>query len=286
MSDKTICRRHFKNLGFKGSYNQTVLDYIIYKFDVFKNNDETKLVYVLEKESSFSSIVDAAVIIMSSKPHLSVCLCVPHDYKLPIEAQHKASGENFELYIIKGRRVDLLNKGYSKKIVEKHTINEIQKTLTNINRISKSKWEFSLFKIKKNLLNKLSPLAQNEKEFIYQITSISSIMEAINFKELKKHLNSTSDKEKKIINQSQSIGMIELFLKEKNIEYNPSLITNMRDLRDLRNMPPVHQSEKSKKICRRYINKLPTGDNDYSELSEIAFKIFRGTLILLRDELK
>ncbi|MBI2656560.1 hypothetical protein HYX03_02385 [Candidatus Woesearchaeota archaeon] len=193
---------------------------------------------------------------------------------------------DIEIYFIDGNRVELLNRSPTKKEIEKTAIEEIERTLNNINKISKAKWEFNLFKIKKNLIEKLSSLANNEKEFIFQITTISSLIEAIDFGEFKKYITPSSNTEKEIIDKNQSIGMIELLLKNKNIDYDPSIIKNLRDLRDLRNIPPVHSSEKFKKVCRKFIKKLPNSDSDWSELSDIAFKKFRATIILLRNILR
>ena len=290
---KHICRRHFKTLGYNGKYDIKLLEYITYKFDLFKKENEELAIYVIEdknpdnlKVPAFSSIVDAATIIRGENPNLKIGICVPYDYNLPVKYQHKASNNDIEIYFINGNRVELLNRSLTKKEIEKSAIEEIEKTLNNINKISKAKWEFNLFKIKKNLIEKLSSLANNEKEFIFQITTISSLIEAVNFSEFKKYIIPPSNIEKETIDKNQSIGMIEILLKNKNLSYDPSIIKNFRDLRDLRNIPPVHSSEKFKKVCRKFIKKLPSSDPDWLELSDIAFKKFRATLILLRNALK
>ena len=300
MNKKSICRRHFTNLGYKGRYDVQLLEYITYKFDIFKKEAEELAVYVLEgkdpkikdeedrntKVPSFPSIVEAATVIRGKNANIKIGICVPYDLDLTVKYQHQASNNDIEIYFINGNRVELLNRSPTKKEIEKTAIEEIEKTLNNINKISKAKWEFNLFNIKKNLIEKLSPLANNEKEFIFQITTISSLIEGISFSEFKKYIIPSSNTEKEVINNNQSIGMIEILLKNKNINYDPSIIKNFRDLRDLRNIQPVHSSEKSKKVCRKFIKKLPKSDSDWSELSDIAFKKFRATLILLRNVLR
>ncbi len=59
----------------------------------------------------------------------------------------------------------------------------------------------------------------------------------------------------------------------------------MRDLRDLRNLPPAHPSRKTK-IYRKFIGRIPRVDDDWVELSQITFSKFKTVLIQLRNTLK
>lgn len=286
MNKKDVCRRHFKNLGYRGKYNRKILDYIGYEFDLFSKNNETLAVYTLNKESSFASLVDAARIICGEKTGLKICLCAPEDFSLPINVQHKAFDYNIDLYIIKENHVELIQKGLSKKEFEKLSLVEIQKILLNINRICKNRWGFDLFKIRKSLLKNLSPLAQNNKEFLYQIATMSSIIESVNLKDIKAFVKPRSRADKKTFADSNSIEIIKLFFKKNNIKYDSSLIINMKDIRSLRNLPPIHPARKLKPIFKKFVPRVPRTDSDWSEISKIVFRKFKGSLILLRDTLK
>ncbi len=287
MNNKDCVRNHFKNLGYRPKYNQKIKESIVYEFDLFSNATEKLAVYVLDKEDSFSSLVDVAQMIALFDPQLKLCLCVPEDFSLPVYAHIKVLSCNVDLYVLKDNHVQILTKGSNYKIAEKYTIDEIEKTLNNINRICNIKFGFPLFKIRKDLIKKLSSTAKNENEFVYQITTLSSIIESIYTKKILENYVPKSEKEKEAFTKNQSISIIEIILDDKIKNYDKSLIGTLRDLRDLRNAPPVHPSSNFKKVCKKLIKKQqPTSNSDWLELSQIAFNNFKGSLILLRDVLK
>ncbi len=289
MNEIDICRRHFKNIGYKGKYNQKILDYIAYKFDLFSKDGEILVVYILKKEDSLASLVDVAKIIGMERSDLKICLCIPEEFSLPLGSHKKVFDYNIDLYIIKkDGHIESITKGLSKKIFEELSLDEIKKIILNINRIFKFKWEFHLFKFRGSLLE-MPYLVNNKSEFVLQISAISSILESINFKDIKNHLKSKviSKREEEALSGDHSISIIELFLKKEGISYDPSLIKNMRELRDLRGLQPIHSAEaKFRKICRKLIKKIPQNNSDWTELGQIALAKFKGSLILLRNVLK
>jgi len=286
MSDQEICRRHFRQLGFKGRYKKKVVPFINYEFDLFEKGNEYIAVYVVRPEDSFSSLVDASTIINALNGKYKVCLCLPIGFSILSNDQAKALSADISLYYLERGRIILLAGGPNKKAIERSNILEVVSTLTNINRICKLKWGFTLFKINQKLISKLSPVACSEKDFIYQIASISSIIEAIDIKGIKAIIQPTTGREKEVFEKSQSISIIELILTKYIGQYDESVITILRELRSLRNIPPIHPASTFKSVCRKYISKIPGDDHEWSELSEIAFHKFKGALVVLRDILK
>lgn len=286
MTPKEVYRRYFKNRGYTSSYNKKIIEYIDYKVDIFMKDDETIAVYLVEKENLLSSLFDVSKMVKISKPEIKVCLIILGDFHLLGEDHIKALESDTDLYIIKNENMIPIIKSAEKKIIDNLKMSEIEKTFQNVNRICNTKWGCKIFKLKKNLFNKLDAEIKNEKDFIYQITTISSLLESIDSRSLKGFLNPTSKKEKELFEKGQSISIIESFLKKVNRTFDSSLILTMREIRELRNIPPVHPSSKGTRICRRYIKKIPQTDDGWIELHNITLNKFIGCLTLLRDTIK
>ena len=133
MNNQTIARRYFRNLGYRGRYDQTIKKFILYKFDIFKKDKESLAVYVLDKEGNFSSLIDVAKLVSMSDQNIKICLCIHEDFSLPINAHFKSLDSNIDVYIISNNHMELFMRSSTAKIVEKFTIDEIEKNLLNIN---------------------------------------------------------------------------------------------------------------------------------------------------------
>jgi hypothetical protein len=215
-----------------------------------------------------------------------MCLCIPATYKISLESQAKAANNNVDIYSIKGTSLDLLVPGRSKSSIQKASALEIINTLKHINTISRFKWGIAIFKIDSRIIHTMKYKANDEAGFIIQITLISSILDSINAKDMRKVIPSLTLREKEFFSKHQTINVLNTFLLKKTGSSNLILIKALRELRILRNMFPVHPSKEYKAIFQKYLGRLPKTDEDWSELSEIVFTNFKGALILLRNIIK
>ncbi len=215
MNRREIVRKFFKKNGYKGKYSRQILKSIAFRFDLFSKETEKIALYVVNRQKLFNDLVDSAGVIGTRKPELKVCLCIPENFSLPLSEQKRASDYNVDLYIIKNRHVERLSKALNKREEQKMSAEEIKKILNDINRICIVRWGVDLFKINNNLINKLSHQAGNEESFFYQISTISSILESANLKEIEFLCKPKTNRERAFFTNKQSISIIELFLKKK-----------------------------------------------------------------------
>lgn len=284
----TSSRRFLRKMGYTSKYyNRKIFDFSNYEFDIFAKDQEFVAAYVLNKENLLSSLVDLSKTLPILRPNFKMCLFIPSTFNLPMDLLQRISESDIDLFNIRNGDITPIIRSTDKRLIERSKISEIEKTLDSINKICKYKWEISIFKIKKQLISGLSCEAKNKRDFLFQITTISSILESISTKEIRDSIKPRLIKEKELFKRGQSIGIIELFLQKKGKDCLAlkKAIKDARDLRDLRNIQPIHSSS-SKKIFKKFIGKTPKNDSDWIELSRVSFAKFTGLLILLRNILK
>jgi len=281
--------RHFlkKDGCIPESYKDKIFNFSNYEFDIFKKGQEFIAVYILSEKSVLTALVNLAKTLPILRPNFRMYLFIPSNFSLPMNLLQKISESDVDLFNIGNGSITPIIQSTNKKIIERFNIEEIEKTLDGINKICKYRWETPLFKIKKQLISDLFCEAKNKKDFIFQIATISSILESINAEEIRNNIKPRLKKDKEIFKKNQSISIIELFLQKKvkdRLAFKKAM-SDARDLKELRNIRPIHPGTKEK-IFKKFIGKIPKNDLDWANLSRVSFAKFRGLLILLRDILK
>jgi len=282
------CRKHFRRLGFTCKSQQKVLDYITYKFDCFKKDNEQFLLYVVGEDDSFSSVVEAAKVIVSAKAETIIKVVIPSGMTVPAASQKVAADNNIGLSIIdeQTHRITPIREGFTKAQIAKISHDEFRKLLLNINRIAKAKFGIPLFKLDRMIVDAIRPVVQNKDEFISQAAALSSVLELIDKREIRRSEPPSSALEREIFARNQTIKILEFFLRRKRVSYTPNIFRDLQDIKTLRNMPPVHPRGDSLKIARKMLGRIPRIDDDWQELGHIIFSKFQGALILLRNQLR
>lgn len=271
-------------MGYKSKYNQKIVDFIPYLFDVFTKDGEN-VVTIIQEGSDFPSSIKLAKTIKILSPGNKVALFFPSAIRMPMDFHREVLGLDVDLFSIEGVHVIPIVSSNERKIIKRSEIDSIRKTLNNINVICRVKWGISIFKIKNELISDLHTEVKNRDSFVIQIANISSILDTINIREIKTIVNPKLRMEKEIFEKNQSISILELFLNKRKIN-GKALTKPFRELRELRNIPPIHPSVKFKKICRKFIGKNPNSDLDWAELSQVVFVKFKEALVLLKDTLR
>jgi len=283
-----VCRQHFRGLGYKCKPSQVILDYITYKFDKFEKGDEQFLQYVLDKEDSFSSVVETAKVIVSTKTDTIIRIVIPSSISVTAAHQQVAADNNIGLCVVDegSKRFTELTKGLTKVQIEKSAQKIIREILSNINRITKTKFGITLFIIKTEIIDSIRPTAKDKDQFISQVAAFSSILGLINKMAIIKNTPPSSKLEREMFSQNQTIKILGFFLKKKKIDYAFSAIKDLQSIKFLRNIPPIYPRGVSSKIARELLRRTPRTNDDWYELSQIIFSKFQGALILLRNQLR
>lgn len=264
-----------------------LVNYIECEFFILKKKKDVIALYVFNpKKESIHSIFDAAKSCSTNNLGMRICICVPEGVLFPSNLREIINNTSLEIYTINVGVVESYLMASEIRIIEERKIRGLRELLEKINTYSRFNYAFPLFKINKKMFNKISLTVKTDKEFVYQIQLLLSIIEALEYKQILKSLKNLSKKEKEPFEKNQSISAIEIFFKKKKINLNPHFqktIDELRNLRDLRNMPPAHFSFKYKKVCQKYIGRIPKKTSDWKKLNQVCLLKFEEILKILRD---
>ncbi|VUT27908.1 MAG: hypothetical protein SYNGOMJ08_00463 [Candidatus Syntrophoarchaeum sp. GoM_oil] len=113
--------------------------------------------------------------------------------------------------------------------------NEIIQSRRNINFIFSNKFKTKLFKDNEMAILNIRKLCSNEEDFNNRIQSLTTLIDEINTKELKKMVNKTTD---------GSINILDAFLEDRLPNYDKSIIVNLRNIVTLRSKKfPIHSDD-------------------------------------------
>ncbi|MDD5133300.1 MAG: hypothetical protein PHD81_01735 [Candidatus Nanoarchaeia archaeon] len=284
-----VSKEYFRSLGFRYIKKTKLISYINLQFLIYNDGKESIAIYTLnERKESIHNVLEGVRHCSQVKPSIRICLCIPVESYLPADLRLKIENTNIEIYTIKEGILDCYLKANDIKILESLKIEDLKKLLKNINLISSNYLRFNLFKIDNSLLNKLNLNVSSEKDFTYQAQILSSILESLDYKSIKNEIKFTK-KEEKELKEGHSISVIVILFKKKKLNCDKGFeeaIKELRNLRDLRNMPPNHPSSGYKKVCKLYINKqIPKTSADWKKLSQITLSRFQESLLTIKGRI-
>lgn len=282
------CRKHFRRIGFRCKPQRSILDYIRYKFDEFTKGDEKFFLYVLSGDDLFSSVVEAAKVIISAKSESMIKIVIPSGIAIPAAIQRIAVDNNIGLLIIDERtfRVTEIAKGFTRAQIARIGRKDFQQLILNINRISKTKFGIALFLSNKRIMEAIRPTVKNKDEFIAQVAALGSVLELINKDGIRTNECPVTDEERNFFSSNQTINIMDFFLKRKGIAHMAGALRDLQKIKILRNMPPMHASTGSLTVARKILGRRPITDEDWAELGSIVFAKFQGALIQLRNQIR
>lgn len=289
MSHKKICKDYFSNQGFIFKKEDKVLKYISYKFLLFEKGTDKMAAYILRSDDAFPLVIDAAKVCNMYLPSIKIGIFIPQEFSIPGDLKQKISNSNIDIYTITDEVIDVFVSSEDLKILHKYKIDQIWDIFRSINIFSNKNHKTLLFKLDRSDFDNLKPNITSKEEFIFQISQLISIIESLEYKKIKNILGKLAKREEVVFKSNQSISALEIFFKKRGIKIDPLLsqaIIDLRLLRDLRNMPPIHKSSKYEKPCIQFLGKLPSSASDWKKLNQIILFKFEGSLIIIRNSLK
>ncbi|MCD6481738.1 MAG: hypothetical protein J7L31_05660 [Thermoplasmata archaeon] len=151
---------------------------------------------------------------------------------------------------------------------------EIAQKRREINLIFANKFGVKLFKDNEIAILDIRKLCANEEEFNNRIQALTTLIDEINVKELKKFIRN-----KKL---NGSVNILEAFLEEQLPNYNKTIIANLRNIITLRSKKyPIHRDDARFINALRYFGfrKYPP---DWGKLWEVVLKKYLESLKLLK----
>ncbi len=289
---KNETKKAFKNFikenNFKYLKKSKILPYIDYEFSFYHNDDETIATYVLDIESeSIHPLIDATRTCSLTKSTIKILLFIPSSCNMPADIKTKIYNTQIEIYVVNEGIAESYIKASEIKMQEKSRLKNLMTIINSINIASTNYLGLKLFKIDKKLFNKFKITIDDEEGFIYQIQTIVSIIESLEYSKIRAGLPKLKKNESTFIEKKQSISVIELIFKKNKRPIDAKFqraIRELRNLRDLRNMPPAHPSSTYKKVCKIYIGKkIPKTKTDWKRLSQVALSRFEESLKDLKE---
>ncbi len=288
--NETICKNHFRGQGYRCHSKKRLVSYIEHEFFMLKKGKDLIALYIFNpKKESIHNLLDSARSCSINDLNIKICVCIPNETSIPSTAREKIDGTSIELHIINDGVIEPYLIASEIRILEEKKIRGLRNLLEKINVASNINYGFPLFKINKKMFDKICLIIKTEKDFVYQIQTLLSIIEALEYKQMLDNLKKLSETERRPFLLRQSISAIEVFFKKKKINLNrhfQKTTQELRNLRDLRNMPPTHptqHSSKYKTVCKKYIGHQPKTTSDWKRLNQICLLKFEESLKILRD---
>jgi len=288
MNYKKICKDYFLNQGFNFNGEDRILKFIDYKFLIFEKSSEKIAVYII-KDEAFPILLDAAKVCNMFNPNIKIAIFIPESFSIPGDIKQKISNSNIDIYTFNEGVADVFISSSDIKIIQKHKIDQLWDLFRFINILSNRKYKTPLFRLDHKDFDNIKSGVNSKEEFIIQISQLISIIENIEYKKIKLILPQLTKKENGEFNSNHSISALEIFFHKKRIKIDPLLqkaINDLRSLRDLRNMPPIHKSSTYEKPCKEFLGKIPSSSADWKKLNQIVLVKFEGSLIIIRNSLK
>ncbi len=192
-------------------------------------------------------------------------------------ANYKRSGKRYEIVleekISPKEKTSFLILRADRKIAK--IADEIAQKRREINLIFKSKFSgIKLFEDNEIAILDIRKLCANEEEFNNRIQALTTLIDGINVKELKKFI-----KNKKL---NGSVNVLEAFLEEHFSNYNKRIITNFRNIVTLRSKKyPIHKDDAKFIDALKYFG-FKRYPPDWGRLWEVVLKNYLESLKLLK----
>lgn len=137
-----------------------------------------------------------------------------------------------------------------------------------INLVFSNKFKTKLFKDNEMAILDIRKLCSNEEDFNNRIQSLTTLIDEINTKELKKGIDE---------NASGSISILQAFLEAKILDYDKTIITNLRNIVTLRSKKyPIHSDDPKFIEALGYFSfNFPP---DWEDLWEVVLKSYLDSL--------
>lgn len=144
--------------------------------------------------------------------------------------------DSFEKYKVAIRRISsILSAQLDILTTDNSLVEQIMKEQDDINLFVKTVCKNSLFEIKEgNVFLEIRRECENEQNFKNLILAISNLIDWMNNDTLLKLIKSNRPKEIKKAKQEGTISLLEIFLKERDSNYDQDIIKNLRRIKKLR----------------------------------------------------
>lgn len=130
-------------------------------------------------------------------------------------------------------------------------VGEIVEKRRWINTTFEDKFGFQLFEQNEFAVSKIQNGCRNESDFTDRISALSLLIDGLDVSKLKEMISTHPD---------GSINILETFLKEKHKDFDPVIITNLREIKVLRSKKmPIHEDDpKILQVILKWGGKNPT----------------------------
>jgi len=148
-------------------------------------------------------------------------------------------------------------------------VGEIVEKRRWINAVFQKKFGFELFAQNEFAVSEVQKGCKSETDFTSKITALALLIDGMNVSELDKQLGT---------HPSGSINILETFLKETLPNFEPAIVTNLRDLMVLRSKKmPIHEDDpRLIQVILKWGNRIPP---NWSSLWTQALAKYRESLI-------
>jgi hypothetical protein len=260
-----------------------------FRFKIIKQGEKNLLLDIFDQSQPITKYCDLCSLVKYFDPNSKFGIVLPQGTTLLAEDICKLNNSDIDIYTIDKDTLQLISSPIIRDEIKRHKIESLKNNLRNVNTICSGRFGFKLFKKDQKHIDILTDECKTKKDFVILAAAIASLIDEIFYDEIKKiMLPKLTQTEKKKFKEG-SINIIELILLKNKIFFSTHLITNLRDIKKIRNnLPPIHSGNTvvigilhNWGIKCSSINKL-----NWKEIGEIYLEKYISSILLLRDTIK